>query len=88
MGHFELTYHLFFILLSHPVLVLHFFEQFCHKFLKISKIGEFTLPLWINIPINQIHQIVDHFHNEIVIVTLFSVFKHYVCLMGKVVVVQ
>jgi hypothetical protein len=87
MAHFKLTHHLFFILFSHPVLVLHFLKDLSHEFLKITKIGKFTLPLWIDFLINQIHQIIDHLHNKIVVVSLFSVFEHYLR-VSKVVVVQ
>ena len=87
INQFKLIYHLFFLLLLHPVFILHFLEYSRHKLLKIIEISNFPLFLWVGFLVRQIHQIVDHSHNEIVIVAFFPILKHDVCVI-KIIIIQ
>jgi hypothetical protein len=66
----ELDVDLFPILLLYPFLILHLFKEIRHELLKFAESASL-----LRLVINFADEIVDHEHDEIIVVTTLSIFK-------------
>lgn len=60
------------IVLAHPVLIFYPFKDGRHELLKLLIIRDFVLIL----SINKSHQVVEHHHDEVVVVATIPVFEN------------
>lgn len=72
---------LIFILLSHPILILYSFKDGRHKLLEILIVGF----LFIILSIYEAHEVIDHLHYQVVVVSTITILE-YESAVGKVVV--